>query len=58
MIRHKWSVGVRNKIATIAGEMDSCAAIEGAKMSQSEREHFQKMLIKFVDEWDTKIRLR
>lgn len=57
MIREKWSVGVRNKIANIAWEMDSCAAINGARMSKSEREYFKNKLIDFVNEWDAKISL-
>ena len=36
MIRHKWSVGLRNKLASLAGEADSCAAIEGAKLTKQE----------------------
>ena len=46
MIRHKWSVGLRNKLDSMWMECDSCAAIEGAKMTPREREELKK-LIKF-----------
>lgn len=55
MIRDKWSVGLRNKLSSLAMECDSCAAIEGAKMTSREREELQKMLIKAVDWIDKKI---
>lgn len=44
MIRHKWILKVRNQLASLAMECDSSAAIEGAKMTQSEREALQTQL--------------
>ena len=44
MIRHKWILKVRNQLASLAMECDSCAAIEGAKMTPSEREALQTQL--------------
>ena len=55
MIRHKWIVGMRNKLSDLWMECDSCAAIEGAKMTSSEREELKKMLRKTVDWIDKKI---
>lgn len=57
MIRHKWSIKVRNTISSLAMECDSCAAIEGAKMSPKEREELQKMLMKAVAWMDKKFGL-
>ena len=44
MIRHKWILKVRNQLASLAMECDSSAAIEGAKMTPSEREALQTQL--------------
>lgn len=55
MIRNKWSVGVRNKLSTLYGECDSCAAIEGARMTPAERQELQKMLEKVIIWVDKKI---
>ena len=44
MIRHKWILKVRNHLASLAMECDSSAAIEGAKMTPSEREALQTQL--------------
>ena len=55
MIRHKWIVGMRNNLSDLWMECDSCAAIEGAKMTSSEREELKKMLKKTVDWIDKKI---
>lgn len=52
MIRHKWVLKVRNTLASLAMECDSCAAIEGARMTASEREKLQTQLrdaIKWID---------
>ena len=52
MIREKWIVGVRNKLSELAMECDSCAAIEGARMTPSEREALQTQLrdaVKWID---------
>ena len=53
MIRHKWILKVRNTLASLAGECDSAAAIEGAKMTRAEREELQDQLrasVKWIDE--------
>ena len=52
MIRHKWILKVRNTLAELAMECDSCAAIEGARMTESEREALQTKLrdaVKWID---------
>lgn len=55
MIRHKWSVKVRNTLSDLWMECDSCAAIEGARMTPAERAELQKMLRKALDWVDKKI---
>jgi hypothetical protein len=55
MIRHKWIVGLRNKVSSLAAECDSMAAIEGSKLSVAEREFIQKDLRKVVDYIDKKL---
>lgn len=57
MKRTKWSVGMRNKLSSLAMECDSCAAIEEAKMTDSERQTLQNMLNKAVEWIDSKIRI-
>lgn len=57
MKRTKWSVGMRNKLSSLAMECNSCAAIEEAKMTDSERKALQKMLNKAVEWIDSKIRI-
>lgn len=44
MVRHKWILKVRNQLAILAGECDSCAAIEGARLTESERSALQQRL--------------
>ena len=44
MVRHKWILKVRNQIANFIGECNSPAAIEGARMSNSEREELKGKL--------------
>ena len=44
MIRHKWILKVRNQLASLAMECDSSAAIEGARLTPSEREALQTQL--------------
>ena len=44
MVRHKWILKVRNTLASLAMECDSSAAIEGARMTESEREALQAYL--------------
>ena len=48
MIRHKWIVGARNKLAMLAMECDSAAAINGAKMNSVERQAMQEKLRELV----------
>lgn len=54
MIRCKWSVGLRNTLTSLAMECDSATAIEVAKMTRSEREELQNMLMKAVTWIDKK----
>lgn len=52
MKRDKWILKVRNTLANLAGECDSAAAIEGARMTPSEREALQTQLreaVKWID---------
>lgn len=44
MIRHKWILKVRNQLASLAMECDSSAAIDGARMTPSERDALQTHL--------------
>lgn len=44
MIRHKWILKVRNQLASMAGECDSAAAIEGARLTSAERSALQQRL--------------
>lgn len=55
MKRTKWIVGVRNKLSSLAMECDSYAAIEEARMKDSERQTLQNMLNKAIDWIDSKI---
>ena len=52
MIREKWILKVRNQLATLAMECDSSVAINGARMTESEREALQTQLrdaVKWID---------
>lgn len=55
MIKHKWIVDLRNKLSSLAMECNSCAAIDGSKLSSSEREKIQRDLKMIVDYIDKKI---
>lgn len=55
MTRHKWIIGIRNKLAEFHGECDSCAAINGAKMTRREREELQSLIRKARDYIDNKL---
>ena len=46
---------MRNTLSDLWMQCDSCAAIEGAKMTSAERAELQKMLMKAVDWIDKKI---
>ena len=52
---HKWILKVRNTLASLAGECDSAAAIEGAKMTRAEREELQASLRKIYEGIDKKL---
>lgn len=54
-----WSINTRNALSSIAGEFDSCAAIDGACMTSDEREKCKKHLravVKFLDKEHDKAR--
>lgn len=55
MIRHKWILKVRNQLASLAMECDSAAAIEGARMTASERQALQQKLRDTVHWIDSRI---
>ena len=55
MIRHKWIVRLRNQLANLAMECDSCAAIEGSKLTTTEREKIQSDLRKIIEYIDKKL---
>ena len=55
MERNKYSIKVRNEIANLAGWCDSAAAIEGAKMTESERQELQQKLRDTVSWIDKKL---
>lgn len=57
MVRHKWILKVRNQLAILAGECDSCAAIEGARMTESERKELQTRMRNAVSWIDAKLGL-
>lgn len=44
MKRDKWILKVRNQLANLAGECDSCAAIDGARLTSAERQALQQRL--------------
>lgn len=55
MKREKWILGVRKKLYDCHMECDSAAAIEGAKMTPSEREELKKLLRKPLEWIDKRI---
>lgn len=55
MIRHKWILKVRNQLASLAMECDSAAAIEGARMTDRERDALQQKLRDVVYWIDSRI---
>lgn len=55
MIRHKWTMKLRNQMASLAMECDSAAAIEGAKLTLREREYLQTKLRILVDYIDSNL---
>ena len=57
MKREKWILGVRNKLAMLAMECDSSAAINGARMTPSERKALQTKLRDAVNWIDERIKV-
>lgn len=57
MKRTKWSVGLRNKLSSLAMDCDSATAIEEAKMSVPERETLQRQLLQIVEWIDKRIKI-
>lgn len=55
MERNKYSIKVRNNIANLAGWCDSEAAIEGAKMTESERQALQQKICDTLSWIDKKL---
>lgn len=55
MIRHEWIIGLRNQLASLAMECDSCAAIEGSKLSGAEREKIQSSIRKIINYIDKQL---
>lgn len=55
MIRNKWSVGLRNKLSSLAMECDSCAAIDGAKITDLQRKELKGLIMKAVNYIDDRI---
>jgi hypothetical protein len=55
MIRHKWIVGFRNQLSTLFGECNSCAAIEGSRLTRTEREDLRKILLSAIEYVDKRI---
>lgn len=58
MKRDGFTVGMRNKLSELAMQCDSCAAIEGARMTTEEWEHIQTSLRKVVDYIDNRIKVK
>ena len=53
MKRDGFSVGLRNKLSELAMQCDSCAAIEGARMTPNERKTIQdslRSIVRYIDE--------
>lgn len=55
MKREKFTVGLRNKLATLAMDMDCCAAVN--MMTEQEREYLQTEMRGLVQYIDNKITL-
>ena len=58
MKRDGFTVGLRNKLSELATQCDSCAAIEGAKMTQNERKTIQDSLRNIVNYIDERIKVK
>lgn len=55
MIRHRFILGVRNKLSDLAASCDSSAAIEGSRLSTKEREELQTLIRKAYQYIDKKL---
>lgn len=55
MKRSKWIIGVRNKLAMLAAECDSAAAIEGAQLTSAQRSRLQNEIRTIVNRIDKEI---
>lgn len=55
MERNKYILKVRNELSSLTGWCDSAAAIEGAKMTNAERETLQSKLWDIVQWIDNRI---
>lgn len=58
MKRDGFTVGLRNKLSELAMQCDSCAAIEGARMTPNERKTIQDALRKVVNYIDERIKVK
>ena len=58
MKRDGFTVGMRNKLSELAMQCDSCAAIEGAKMTPNERKTIQDSLRSIVNYIDERIKVK
>lgn len=55
MEREKWILKIRNTLSRFADECDSAAAIEGARMTPSERKELQTKILDAVEWIDGRI---
>lgn len=55
MIRHKWIVGVRNKVSSLSMECDSAASIEGSRLTALERRELKEKFRDIVNYIDKKV---
>lgn len=55
MIRDKWIVGFRNNLASLWMECNSCAAIEGSRLTETERIDLREMLARAISYVDKRI---
>ena len=55
MKRTKFTVSLRNKLSSLAGDFDSAACINDGGLSPAERENLQNRIRELVKEIDDKI---
>lgn len=58
MKRTEWSVGLRNRISSLAMECDSATAIEDTRMTEAERTKIKYWLSSAVKYIDKKIAIK